>query len=195
MTKIKPLVIGLSVLFFSFPSFSQTPVLTSVLHSEMNSIISDYPNHFKNLTGDLLEEGTQVSSFTSKICLSGAAQCRVLKYSASGKEVYSWEAGFPAKEEFADVKKQFRNLYNQLQNLNLTWQNKTYTLSAPYAAPSEDLRFHSIVFTTGKQDEAAGKLKVELLLEADMLEWSIRILVYEKEREDEEKGPIFERNQ
>jgi hypothetical protein len=35
-------------------------------------------------------------------------------------------------------------------------------------------------------------LKLALILETDMLDWVIKIQVYEKEREDKEKGPSID---
>jgi hypothetical protein len=35
-------------------------------------------------------------------------------------------------------------------------------------------------------------LKLTLVLEADMLDWVIKIQVYEKEREDKDQGPAID---
>jgi len=160
----------------------------------MTVILNDYPNRFLNLTGDLIEEQTQSAWYNSKECLEGASQCRVIKYSASGKDVYSWEARFPVYEEFTDARKQFRKLYNQLQQVNFTSGNSQYSLRAKYTEPTEDRKFNSILFMAGNTTASPEKLRVELLLEADMLEWTVRVLVYDKERDDNEKGPLFERD-
>jgi len=69
---------------------------------------------------------------------------------------------------------------------------KNAFLSREYVKPAEEKKFNSIIFTTPGKDEMLKKLKVELTLQNELLEWVIKVLVYEKEREDDERGEIID---
>ena len=59
--------------------------------------------------------------------------------------------------------------------------------------PQEEMKFTAVLFSLDPADEAAKKLKVELSLQYQApMEWRIKILVYDREREDDERGKTVE---
>jgi len=61
-----------------------------------------------------------------------------------------------------------------------------------YINPSEAIKFTTIVLDAGDKTPELKKLKIALILETDMLDWVIKIQVYEKEREDKDRGPAID---
>ena len=61
-----------------------------------------------------------------------------------------------------------------------------------YIKPSEAIKFTTIVLDAGDKTPELKNLKLALILETEMLEWVIKIQVYEKEREDKDKGPAID---
>ena len=64
---------------------------------------------------------------------------------------------------------------------------------AEYIKPTESIKFTTIVFDAGDKTPELKKLKIALILENEMMDWVIKIQVYEKEREDKEKGSLIKR--
>ncbi|MBI1342088.1 MAG: hypothetical protein GC171_04030 [Terrimonas sp.] len=184
-----------SLLFFlaiTPAAYAQTPQQPVATPGNLSRIINDFQFNFQHITGELLIENPQTTEYGSELCLNGAEQCTITRYSAKGKPVYSFQAKMPATEDFNKVKKQYQELFKQAIQVVLTVGENAYQLTGTYAEPSESLAFNSILLTPDSKEKAIRKLKVEILLEADMLEWNIRVLVYDREREDDERGAIKE---
>lgn len=157
------------------------------IQAEISTVIQDYQYRFKNISGAVLNENPQTTEYQSNINLRGSKACIVTQYSSGKNSVYSWHAIMYEGESFEEAVKHFKNLYKQLNNLNVKFGNyKNYRFNAPYEAPSESLEFTSIVFDNDAKE--AQKLQLELLLTYHFPEWQIKIMVYEKEREDHEMG-------
>jgi hypothetical protein len=64
---------------------------------------------------------------------------------------------------------------------------KLYHLKGTYENPVEEKEFAGSVCSLSPADEAVKKLKVEISLQYEMTEWKVRILVYDREKEDKER--------
>jgi hypothetical protein len=117
-----------------------------------------------------------------------------MKYSSGSGDVCSWQALILTTESFEKAKQKFKSLYSQLHNLGVRpGGSKSYPLKGSWEQPVEQKNFTAIVFAPGPADEELiKKLRVELSMQYELLEWKVRILVYNKEREDEERGKIVE---
>ena len=92
-------------------------------------------------------------------------------------------------DDFEEATKKFRTIYNSLQHLSVNVNGIQAVFKADYTKPTESIKFTTIVFDAGDKTPELKKLKISLTMESEMLEWVIKIHVYEKEREDGEKGP------
>lgn len=182
----------LTFLFFGFFSLSRAYSQPQSVSASLSLVIVDYTNQFKQYIGEPLTSNPQTEEFGSEICVAGAEQCTITRYSSKGKPVYSWQARMPVTDDFAKAKKLYKELFQQAQQTVVNLDGKTFRLTGTYQEPDESLRFHSLILTPDIKDRSLKNLKLEILLEADMLEWGVRIILYEKERQDEERGPIRE---
>jgi hypothetical protein len=92
-------------------------------------------------------------------------------------------------DNFEEVSKKFRSIYNSLQHLSVNINGTNAVFKGEYIKPTESIKFTTIIFDTGDKTPGLKNLKIALLLEAEMLDWVIRIQVYENEREDKDRGP------
>ena len=92
-------------------------------------------------------------------------------------------------ESFEESKKKFRPLFTQLNNLPVGINNVSFTLKAEYEVPKEEKKFTTVVFSLYPSQEAVSKLKVEIAMQYELTEWKVKVMVYDREREDEERGP------
>jgi hypothetical protein len=165
------------------------PVKNS-FQSDLAKVISDYPAHFKNLAGESIMDNPQTTEYGCRQSVKDAISCRVSKFSSSAKEIFSWQAVMMNTDNFEEAVKKFHSLYGAIQNLSVNINGETVVMKGKYFQPVEEMKFTSVVFEAGEKDPSLKNLKVELLLEAEMLDWVVKVLVYEKEREDNERGKM-----
>ena len=135
----------------------------------------------------------QSTDYFCNFKVNGAEETFVTRYSAKREGVVSWQALMITTEDFEEAKRKFKSLYNQINNLSVSSGQKNFRLKAEYKSPLEEMKFTSILFSLDPVEEPAKKLKVELSLQYQApMEWKIKLLVYDKEREDDERGKTIE---
>ena len=162
-------------------------VFTNQTNTALQKVISDYPNHFKNIKGKVVNEDPQSTDYESNVQIPGASQAVITKYSSSPeKDIYSWKCVLSESEEFDVLAKKYKELYNQIKNSIVKIDgNKPFILNGNYEAPTEEKKFISSNFNLIAATENFRKLKVELTLEYYVTEWKISLLVYDQEEEQD----------
>ncbi len=162
--------------------------------ADIKKVIGDYPNQFNNLRGEKLVQNPQSVDYACNFKVTGAEDARITHYSSANKHaIVSWQALLLTTEDFEEAKKKFKSVYNQLNNLSAKMEEGVYLrLKAPYESPAEEKKFTSIIFSVDNGSTTLKKLKVELGMEYELLEWKVKVMVYEREREDDERGEIKE---
>ena len=185
---MKPLTTTFIFILFVFSLSAQVIPIKNALQTDIAKVLSDYPNGFKNIIGDEILQNPQSIEFECLVTIKDAIKCRLVKYSSNVKDIYSWEADMIKTDDFETASNKFRTLYNSLQHLSVNINGTTAVFKGDYIKPSEAIKFTTIVLDAGDKTPELKKLKLALILEADMLEWEIRIQVYEQEREDKDRG-------
>lgn len=159
---------------------------------DVKKVIEDYPNRFINLMGEVITEHTQSTDYQCNFKVNGAEEVLITRYSAK-KEVCSWQATMLSTENFEKAKQKFKSLYSQLNNLSVNTAGKNFHLKGKYETPVETKKFNSVLFDMEPANPAIEKLKIELSMRFyEPMEWKVEILVYDREREDNEKGKDVE---
>ena len=186
---MKPLTTTFIFILFVFSLSAQVIPIKNALQTDIAKVLSDYPNGFKNILGDEISQNPQSLEFECLLTIKDAIKCRLVKYSSNVKDIYSWEADMIKTDDFEMASNKFRALYNSLQHLSVNINGTTAVFKGDYIKPSEAIKFTTIVLDAGDKTPELKKLRLALILEADMLEWEIKIQVYEQEREDKDRGP------
>ena len=189
---MKPLTATFALILFIFSASSQIIPVKNSLQTDIAKVISDYPNGYKNIIGEQIIENPQSIEFECLVKVKDAIKCKLIKYSSNVKDIYSWEADMIKTDDFEVASKKFRELYNSLQHLSVNIHGSTAVFKGDYIKPSEAIKFTTIVLDAADKTPELKKLKIALILETDMLDWVIKIKVYEQEREDREKGPAID---
>ncbi len=186
---VKSLVLITINVLLSFNTLAQLKLPSlSATANDVRKIIEDSPNGFENITGDLIINNEQTSDYECTIKVTGAEGSFVTKYAAKRK-VSSWQALMLTTESFDKAKQKFKSLYHQLNNLNVTLGTANYKLKGEYEAPTESLKFASAILSPTPENEGVKKLKIEVALQFnEPMEWTVKLMVYVKEKEDDEKG-------
>ncbi|HEV7332667.1 MAG TPA: hypothetical protein VGN63_16630 [Flavisolibacter sp.] len=185
----------LSYLFFAFTSHAQLRIpglSNSDIRQALEKVITDYPGDFATLKGEVLNNNPQTVEYASLLQFKSAEKNTITQY--SGKEpIYSWQAQMFTTEDFAEVEKKYKALYKDLKAITLTLnRDYSYRLEGAYDAPTESRKFASSVFHLVPGATNLPKVKVELSLQYELMEWRIFLSVYQKEREDNERGKVKE---
>lgn len=191
---VKSLVlITISTLFFSYADAQLKLPILNATANDVKKVIEDYPNRFINLMGEMITENTQSSDYQCNFKVNGAEESVITRYSAK-KEVCSWEALMLTTENFERAKQKFKTLYNQLNNLSVDiGAAKNFHLKGKYEAPEEEKKFAAVLFSFEPENESVKKLRVEISMQYFApMEWKVKVLVYDKDREDDEKGKQVE---
>ena len=189
---MKPLSATFIFILFVFTLSAQVIPIKNALQTDLAKVLSDYPNGFKNIIGEQIIENPQSIEFECLLSVKDAIKCKLVKYSSNVKEIYSWEAEMTKTDDFEAAAKKFRTIYNSLQHLSVNINGSTVVFKGDYIKPSEAIKFTTIVLDPGEKTPELKKLKIALTLEAEMLEWVIKIQVYEREREDKDRGPAID---
>ncbi|MEO7924330.1 MAG: hypothetical protein ABIR30_11690 [Chitinophagaceae bacterium] len=190
---VKPLAIItiFCLLCTSLQAQLKLPVMNGVAN-DVKKVIEDYPNRFVNLMGEIVSENPQSTDYQCNFKVNGAEEVLITRYSAK-KEVCSWRATMLTTENFEKAKQKFKSLYSQLNNLSANAGGKNFHLKGKYETPVETKKFITVIFDIEPANEAVQKLKIELSLRfSEPMEWKLEILVYDREREDNEKGKTVE---
>ena len=187
---VKLLAVITIFLLSATSSYSQTNVVSrSSIATDILKVVEDYPNRFKNITGELLVQNPQSSDYTCNLDIEEAEECIITKYSAEHKEICSWQALLLTTENFNEAQRKFRSLFVQLNQLPVG----SSFLNGKYENPAEEKNFTSALLSVIPQNEVTKKLVVEIVLESHIMEWKVKLLVYDREREDDERGAVIER--
>jgi hypothetical protein len=191
---VKPLVFAVISIVLQLPAKSQIRLPTSnPLGTDIRKVIREYPHQFSSLQGNIIQENPQTVDYECIFKVSGAESSSITKYSARNKMVYSWQALMLTTEDFEEAKKKFKSLYSIFNHLAVKMDyGDTFYLSGHYEEPVEEKSFSSSVLTFEKADKITHKMKLEVSLQYEMPEWKVRVIIYERDREDNEQGDIIE---
>lgn len=164
------------------------PVMNGVAN-DVKKVIDDYPNRFINLMGEVVTQNTQSTDYACNFKVNGAEEALVTRYSAK-KEICSWKAVMLTTESFEKAKQKFRSLYNQLNNLSVSaGGTKHFQLKGKYETPDDSKKFTSVLFNMDPASESLKKLRIEIVMQfVAPMEWRVEVLVYDRERDDDERG-------
>jgi hypothetical protein len=168
------------------------PGINNGVAHDVKKVIEDYPNRFVHLMGEMVEEHTQSTDYQCNFNVNGAEESIITRYSAK-KEVCSWQALMLTTDNFEKAKQKFKSLYSQLNNLSVNTGKANFRLKGVYESPEEAKKFTSLLFSFEPTNESLKKLKVEISMQyIEPMEWKVKVLVYDREREDEERGKTAE---
>lgn len=168
---------------------TETPASTS-FRNDIQKVVEDYPHQYASLRGEVINKNPQTVEYASRVQPEGTQDAMVVEYSAFAKKVYTWQTTVLTTEDFEEAAKKYKWLYQQLKGMNIRYVADLYTLRGDYAEPEESIGFASSVLTPTHPPTPLAKLKIEVLMNFEFPEWKVSLQIYDKEREDDERGEI-----
>lgn len=193
MKCVKNQLFGLILSVSSLSATSQVkfPVTDNELRQNLQKVVADFPNALSSLKTDTIEINAQTIEFASALDFPSASRNWITEYK-SIKPVHSWEAVLLETEDFEEAEKKYKWLYNQLKVMTIKiGDGYSFNLDGKYDPPAESRTFSSSIFKLTPNAVNMPRLKIEASMQFTFpAEWKVSLLVYEKEREDHERGDI-----
>ncbi len=193
MKKIRNSLVILIALAATFSTHAQVNLLVTNndLRINLQKVITNFPNHLASVKGDTIEVNPQSIEYASLLSFKMAQENSVTQYKGI-KPVYSWHATMLTTEDFEEAAKKYGWLFKELKAMTIKIDGSNFTINGVYDEPSESKKFSSSIFKLKSNNVNMLKLKIEVSLQFQFPEWKVSLLVYEKEREDNERGDIEE---
>ena len=165
----------------------------NAIRADVQKVIVDMPNQFSSIRGEVVSQTPQSVAYASTLLPVSAEAATITEYSSHQKPVYSWQALMLTTDDFETAAKKYKALFNQIKGTNVSFNaNQSYYLQGEYEEPDESKKFFNSTFNFYTRDENIKKIKVEVNMQFEFPEWKVSVLVYERERSDDERGNIFE---
>jgi hypothetical protein len=149
--------------------------------------MDDCPNQFSSLTRELVIENSQSADYHYNVKISGAEESIITGYSGK-RNFITWHAVVLTTENFEEAMKKFSPRYNQLKNLSI----RSIHLNGIYEQLVQEKKLAGVILPFDPAGESVKRLKAEVVMKAGRMGWKANMLVYDQDREDDERGEIRE---
>ena len=181
-------------LFFASQIHAQVrfPVTNNDLRNNLQKIIAGFSNQLNTVKGDTLARNPQTIEFATLLKFDGSEQNTITQY-ISTKPIYSWQAVMLTTEDFEEATKKYNWLCKQMKVMTINLgDGYTFSLNGTYQAPDESKGFSISTYQLTPAATYLPKLKVEVGMQFYFPEWKVNLTVFQKDREDNERGDINE---
>ena len=188
MRIIKSIFILFAFSFVTIQAQSQFSLsVTGGLRNAVEKVLNAYKNQFASIKGETLSVTSEAEIFASTVKPDGTSICTLTRYLQPGEAVYSWQALILRTEDFAAASRKYNACCMQLKGLTANMGNGHCKFEGDFEPTSASSKgFYSTLLSPSTELEPYSKLRVEILLEGDITEWTLRVLVYDNSRKDTE---------
>jgi len=165
-------------------SLSAQGVFSNKTQVILEKVIQDYPNHFTNIRAELISQAVQTVSYKSTLQLPGSKSSTITLGTAGGNEESDWTCTVLTTPDFNEAKTRYSEIYSQLSNSIIsTVDRQTFIINGQYEAPSEEKKYTQVLFSLLPGVGIMKRLRVELVLHKQDLNWVVTITVSDRDRE------------
>lgn len=197
LMKLNLLLTALFAALFTFSSSAQFKAISSRLPASNNirsyvqKVVADFPYQFQNIRGEVIDKNPQSVEYASTLKAGDIKQSSIVQYSSGSGAVFSWQALMLVTEDYETAAKKYKSFFQQLKGANVYYIKDQYTLKGDYDEANESLGFATSTLTLSSPPAPLRKLRIDINLQFEFPEWKVSLAVYEKEREDDERGDAF----
>ncbi len=157
--------------------------VSNTIKPDIEKVASDYYDHFDNIKGEQTNETQNTIEYESKVLPKGASESSITQIKGL-YNVYSWQAVMLNTDDFDQAVEKYEQIYHQLNGASLIMHDKkAWKFIGSYDTPNNTRSFASSILAPNLDDKVLQRLKIEVALNYNMPEWSVKVLVYEKEND------------
>lgn len=155
---------------------------------QVQQLIHSYFQHFDGVKGDTLSQSNGSIIYSSKI-LPGALESSITQHGHGNN--YSFQATLLRTEDFNKAVELYQKYYQQLNGMPVMLDDKsTSKLAGLFDIPEEARSFASSILELQKVNKGLQLLKVEIAINYTLPEWTVRLLIYEKQADEDMRPTI-----
>jgi hypothetical protein len=163
-------------------SLSAQGVFSNRTQVVLEKVIQDYPNHFYNIKGELIDQALQTARYRSTLQLPGSASSTVTLATTTSGPGSGWTCSVLETPDFDSARTRFAEIYDQLSNSIITTVGqKTFILNGQYETPSQDKKYTQVMFSFLPGVGDMKRLHVGLTLNQTEQGWVVALNVSDKE--------------
>lgn len=184
---MKKIMFALVALTAATGAFSQTSYASfkdESFSKVMEAVVHDYPNNYRNISGDLVLEQAEIDNYVSLVQLPGASECVVTRYHSLEDTTASWQAKMFRSEDFKEASQRYKELYRQLKGCYLRLVDGSILyMNAEWESPTEEKPFVMSTLRLATGDDRYKEMKIDLEMVYQFPEWTININVSGKKKD------------
>jgi hypothetical protein len=168
-----------SFLLFSVSANAQLSFkISNDISPVLSKVIKDFPNHFSNIKGDVLEEDPQITNYVCLLNIKDMPPGVITQYGSEKDDEYSWSNVLLQTENYAEAKKKFHVFYSEIKKTSAIING-----SADYTEPDDNKKFCSVLFNVEPHKAITKNIVVDLSMQYEMSEWKITVSLYQMKDE------------
>lgn len=152
---------------------------TNTVSAELSKVIEDFPNHFKNIRGEIISQDVQAVNYTSTVNIAGADSSIIIQNGNDSDNIYSWKETVFETEDFDKAKEKFHEYFSKIKGTSVEVDNNKVSFRADYTEPDDAKRFATIIFMPSPAIKELKHVVIDLSLQYVLSGWQISINVYE----------------
>ena len=165
------------------------PVFSQSFHGVIDSVLRDFPNSLRHITGDLVLAQGEFENYASTVELPGAESCTITRWHSIEDTTASWQARMYKGEDFSVASKQYECLFRQLKGCYLRLvDGSKFFLVGDWEPAKEEAPFTTSTLRVQTGDERYQEVKVEVELVFLVTDWAVNVNIVSKKRDDKVGG-------
>jgi hypothetical protein len=170
-----------STVVFFFGARAQTQTLSPAFGNAIDSILHDFPQNLRHITGDLVLAQGEFENYSSTVVLPGAEDCLITRWHSTGDTTASWQAKMYSGGDFAAAEKCYKQLFHELKHCYLRLQDSSLVfLEGDLAPAKEEATFTSSTLRLGIDEWRYRQVQVDVELVYLLADWAVRINIISK---------------
>ncbi|KAA9041827.1 hypothetical protein FW778_07370 [Ginsengibacter hankyongi] len=180
-------LLSLIFIFSTFHLLAQKSLLLlktgSSIKPDIEKVARDYYDHFDNIKGEKISESESTIEYQSKIIPAGSLESTITQIK-SLHNVYSWQTTLLKTDDYEKAVEKYKQIFHQLNGSNFKIQeNQSWKFEGLYDTPDDARSFASSILEPNVSDKVFQRLKIEIALNYNMPNWTVKVMVYEKEND------------
>ncbi|HVS94829.1 MAG TPA: hypothetical protein VHE54_00030 [Puia sp.] len=163
----------------------QTSAPASPFATAIDSILRDFPQNLRHISGDLLLAQGEYENYSSTVVLPGAVDCIITRWHSTGDTTASWQANMYSGGDFSAAQRCYKQLFQQLKHCYLRLQDSSLAyLKGDLEPAKEDAAFTTSTLRLGIGDWRYRTVQVDVELVYLLADWAVRINIISKPPDD-----------
>ena len=184
MKKLLSLFLLITTLHLAAQNKLPSLKIANNIKPDIEKVTRDYYDHFFNIKGEKIAETESTIEYQSKVIPVGAVESTITQIK-SLHNVYSWQATMLTSDSYKKAVDKYKQIYRQLDGTGFVMHdNKTWKFKGNYDAPDDGRSFASSILEPETDEKCIQMLKIEVALNYVMPDWSVKVLIYEKQSDE-----------